>query len=705
MRDKAQRACKRIGSLRYVYNTNGQLAKQYAVENGSETESYIFEYDSLGRLIRSREEGGSGTVQRTEHLYDSANRLTAQNWSVGTKGFSESYSYRANDGALESVTLATGDTVNYHYDDLKRADVVTTKNSNNTTLLTQSLSYLDYDNDSTRTTSRLGEYTVKDASNNAIVQNRYEYDANGNITKIKEAYSVNSTAAYRDLAVYVYDSLNQLEYETRYTYTDATDTPATTTTIHYTIDTAGNIRSVTTTDNNGTATVAYTYGNTTWADLLTAYDGHAIAYEGQTYDALTGTVTGTVATGNPINWYNGNSYTDLTWTQGRRLSSITKGSNTFSYKYDMSGIRTVKIADGLKHEYVTQNGKVVRETVTNASTGAFVRCLDFIYDDTGKPFAMRKYRDSSITSYDTFHYVTNAQGDVIQLNFQGGTVYAQYSYDAWGNILSATGSYAEINPLRYRGYYFDTETGFYYLQSRYYDPIVKRFLNADSYGSTGQGFLGYNMFAYCANNPISNADSSGSICVCVSIADGGGSSNYKPSTKTCSSGATHGGSKASGQNPGRSDEEKLFQTYYKNTYGHYYSSPCGSTTEISFYIIEEYTKKDQDRDAGIIGGVFGLLGYKLGLTLLGSGAFGFGTGYLSNRLLHEPHPEKKMFSVVEWEWRNDAFGRSRGRQYGAKYEYELNANMTLTLVGSWHIEPNPYYDPNYYWNANGDHWG
>ncbi len=68
---------------------------------------------------------------------------------------------------------------------------------------------------------------------------------------------------------------------------------------------------------------------------------------------------------------------------------------------------------------------------------------------------------------------------------------------------------AEINPLRYRSYYYDSESGFYYLQSRYYDPNTCRFINADSYASTGQGFLGYNMFAYCGNNPISRVDESG----------------------------------------------------------------------------------------------------------------------------------------------------------------------------------------------------
>ena len=84
---------------------------------------------------------------------------------------------------------------------------------------------------------------------------------------------------------------------------------------------------------------------------------------------------------------------------------------------------------------------------------------------------------------------------------------------------------ANINPLKYRGYYYDTETGFYYLQSRYYDPIVSRFINADSYTSTGQGFLGYNMFAYCGNNPVSRVDASGHRPIRISDLgdfDGGG---------------------------------------------------------------------------------------------------------------------------------------------------------------------------------------
>ena len=144
------------------------------------------------------------------------------------------------------------------------------------------------------------------------------------------------------------------------------------------------------------------------------------------------------------------------------------------------------------HEYLTLNGKVARETIRTNNTLTAV--LDFIYDESGKPFAL-KYSTNG-TSFQTYYYVLNLQGDVVKLIQANGHVVAQYTYDAWGNLLDSGGNLAEVNPLRYRGYYYDNETGFYYLQSRYYDPQNRRFMNADSYQSTGQGFIGTNMFAY-----------------------------------------------------------------------------------------------------------------------------------------------------------------------------------------------------------------
>ena len=161
------------------------------------------------------------------------------------------------------------------------------------------------------------------------------------------------------------------------------------------------------------------------------------------------------------------------------------------------------------HEYLTLSGKVARETIkTNDSLTAV---LDFIYDESGKPFALKYSTDG--TSFKTYYYVLNLQGDVVKLiHYIPGFEYesvAAYEYDAWGNIVSSSGRLAEINPLRYRGYYYNSETGFYYLQSRYYDPVNRRFISADRHLSTGQGFVGTNMFAYCNNSPVFLADYDG----------------------------------------------------------------------------------------------------------------------------------------------------------------------------------------------------
>lgn len=162
------------------------------------------------------------------------------------------------------------------------------------------------------------------------------------------------------------------------------------------------------------------------------------------------------------------------------------------------------------HEYLTLNGKVARETIRTNNTLTAV--LDFVYDESGKPFAL-KYSTNG-TSFQTYYYVLNLQGDVVKLiHYIPGFEYesvATYEYDAWGNIVSSSGRLAEINPLRYRGYYYDNETGFYYLQSRYYDPANRRFINADTYSSTDPGdAIGCNMFAYCGNNPVMRNDYSG----------------------------------------------------------------------------------------------------------------------------------------------------------------------------------------------------
>ena len=113
----------------------------------------------------------------------------------------------------------------------------------------------------------------------------------------------------------------------------------------------------------------------------------------------------------------------------------------------------------------------------------------------------------------TYYYITNLQGDVVEMVDAGGNTVASYTYSPYGKVLTSEGALAETNPLRYRGYYYDSESGLYYLQSRYYDPNTGRFINADSYASTGQGILGFNTYAYCKNNPIKHTDHLGRACV------------------------------------------------------------------------------------------------------------------------------------------------------------------------------------------------
>lgn len=142
--------------------------------------------------------------------------------------------------------------------------------------------------------------------------------------------------------------------------------------------------------------------------------------------------------------------------------------------------------------------------------------LWFFYDADGTPSGIRYKNGDNINDY---YFVCNWRGDVTEIYDSTGALAASYSYDAWGKVVSvkdASGAaitssthIANVNPIRYRGYYYDTETSLYYLKSRYYDPQVKRFLNADGYVQTGDGLYDKNMFAYCLNNPVNSSNPTG----------------------------------------------------------------------------------------------------------------------------------------------------------------------------------------------------
>ena len=119
----------------------------------------------------------------------------------------------------------------------------------------------------------------------------------------------------------------------------------------------------------------------------------------------------------------------------------------------------------------------------------------------------------------SYYYTYNSRGDIVGIYNGAGELKAHYEYDAWGNVISITDNngnaitdpnhIGNLNPFRYRGYYQDTETGLYYLMSRYYDPVTHRFINADGYFQSGGSILDANTFAYCGNNPVTRSDASG----------------------------------------------------------------------------------------------------------------------------------------------------------------------------------------------------
>ena len=334
-------------------------------------------------------------------------------------------------------------------------------------------------------------------ANGSDAKYNYDYDANGNITRIWRGNTsfTNASEKYS----YVYDSANQLIRENLY-YGSGNSSNAT---ITYEYDIWGNLLNkkiyAYTVGTLGTAreTVPYAYTNSAWKDQLTSYDGESITYD---------------ASGNPTNYLGA----ALVW-EGQRLKSYTPKdassgrANSYVYSYDENGIRTRKTIGSTVTDYY-YNGTLLMGTVkttTNSDGSTTTSKLRFSYDADGKVVAVN-YNGNY------YYYLRNAQSDIVKLIDKTGATVVEYRYDSWGKLLSTSGSLASTlgknNPFRYRGYVYDEETGFYYVSSRYYDPEIGRFINADDIAYLGMGGLtSYNLFAYCGNNPVMGYDPYGTF--------------------------------------------------------------------------------------------------------------------------------------------------------------------------------------------------
>lgn len=253
---------------------------------------------------------------------------------------------------------------------------------------------------------------------------------------------------------------------------------------NYTYDAGGNILTKKVTDmTTGQVTERYGYGyDGTFKDRLISYGDE--------------TISGYDLQGRP-NTYRGLS---LTWTNGR-VSQFGKNGLTQNCTYNANGIRTEKTVNGETHKYYLEDNKIVREVVTGTNNYE----LWYMYGASGIVGFMYKTASGSTNYY----YRKNRQGDIVEIYDESGALYAAYGYDAWGRftIFTNVEDIANINPFRYRGYYFDNETGLYYLNSRYYDSEIGRFISPDSIDYLApENINGLNLYIYCKNNPIRYID-------------------------------------------------------------------------------------------------------------------------------------------------------------------------------------------------------
>lgn len=416
----------------------------------------------MDRLTRIVVTDGTNLISDIAWSYDADQNVTAITTRVNNGGTlrTDTYAYSYDDDHRPTNTTYGSVSESITYDGYSRVTGKTVQNSGNTVLST---SYAYRDIDAEHTTTQVSSLTNTFGGN--TLSHSYTYDANGNIL------SDGSTT-------YAYDSLNQLVWE----YNTAAGKAW-----NYAYDLGGNILSKTEYDyadgqTSNPVTVSYTYGDAAWRDLLTAYNGETITYDG---------------IGNPTN-YRG---WGMTWQGGRQLASMQKDGTTISFSYNDAGLRTEKTVNGSTRRYIWNSSQLMADV---GASDAFY----FHYSSGGELIG---YTYKTADAETECILVKNQQGDVERVISADGTVLASYTYDAWGNTLTAEGSIAAANPIRYRGYYFDTETSLYYLQSRYYDPAVGRFINADdsSYLGADGTDNSYNLFVYCSNNPVMRIDITG----------------------------------------------------------------------------------------------------------------------------------------------------------------------------------------------------
>ncbi len=462
--------------LSSTYGNNDEISFAYDDFDRVKTitkmnDTYNYYYDNLGNLSKI-----TSLEDTYNYYYDLAQRISSYKYN----NFIINYDYDKNSSVIEK---------SYKLDSITNI-VSTTYNDDNSITKTEFET-----NDINNLYDELGR--VEETNINDIYKTNYKYITNGKKTSLiiqsiknddeELSYEYdklnNITHIYRNNNLtnkYYYDNHNQLIKEDNYLLNK---------TLRYIYDNSGNIlfkREYEIKTDNLLKEDTYEYSNTNWEDQLTKYNNIEI-----TYDNI----------GNPISIGD----IDLIWTNGRELESYTDLTNTINYKYNKDGIRTSKEINETLTEYFTENNNIIFEKINN-------NVIYYLREVNGNLIGL-KYNDS------IYYYIKNAQEDIIGILNSSLEQIVSYEYDSWGNTISikdnnnneitSPTNIGIINPFRYRSYYFDKETNLYYLNSRYYNPIWGRFLNADGAGGGSKNILSQNLYVYCGNNPINNSDSSG----------------------------------------------------------------------------------------------------------------------------------------------------------------------------------------------------
>ena len=440
----------------YVYDREGNL---YRATDYASGKTYRMSYDFLDRLMRVRDEKGNAY----QYTYDANNNMIRLRHEADGMNRTSAYTYDKDSREIKTTLGAI--TRNTAYDAWGRVKTQDWKDGENQ-IFRVSYEYPD---------SGKNIISLPTAVVNGGSRTEYTYDNNGNITSIKEGGKT---------ITYTYDGMNRLTRENNELLNK---------TITYYYDEGGNLREEREYDYTTEALSGSPKKLTTavmdekWKDKLLKWGSTQMTYD---------------ACGNMLK----KGDTSFTWTQGRKLSAINNGKN-IRYYYDHTGTRVKKVVDGVTTEYRMAGSLIVSERTGDET-------IWYQYDSAARLVAM-------VVGGVRYNYVRNAQNDIIGLIDKTGKRVVSYKYDNWGKTISTTGTLAATigrkNPFRYRGYYFDAESGMYYLQSRYYDVEIRRFISADNIIVTGTSveYQNVNLYEYCSDNPVNFQDPSGHFILSV----------------------------------------------------------------------------------------------------------------------------------------------------------------------------------------------